>query len=210
MCLQGQGVGNRCLGTGSVLTVCRGPSAALLWAKSPPDQRPEHRKGRGQSSSPCTSHWVCFLNRQLLSRGSPMTHHTLSWVGAPASCPLWEGDTQCPLLLKTQTKAWPLPCQPWEPSQGLRGVWAQTCLYYDPPLVYLLCSLGPRGASGPHDSKAPRQGVAVDRGLPQRMKSEKQGKRPPRVEEWGDIVVGIIVSFPTTPFSGWRLRPRES
>lgn len=58
--------------------------------------------------------------------------------------PPQEGDTQCPLLLKTQTKALPLPQPPWEPSQGLRGARAWTCLHQDPPLVYLLCSLGPR------------------------------------------------------------------
>lgn len=36
------------------------------------------------------------------------------------------------------------------------------------------------------------------------MRGEKQGKHPPRVEEWGDIVVRPHCSFPTTPFSGWR------
>lgn len=33
------------------------------------------------------SHWVYFPSLQLSSGDSPVTHHTLSWVGATASCP---------------------------------------------------------------------------------------------------------------------------
>ena len=64
-----------------------------------------------------------------------------------------ELDTQCPLLLKTQTKAQLHPNTPWESSQGPRGTRAKTCLHQDPPLVYLLCSLGRRGTSGPPASR---------------------------------------------------------
>lgn len=45
------------------------------------------------------------------------------------------------------------PTRPREPSQGLRGARARMCLRWAPRLVYLLCSPGPRGGSGPPDSR---------------------------------------------------------
>lgn len=57
-----------------------------------------------------------------------MTRHTPSWVRAALSRPPQEGDTLCPLLLKTQTKAQPGPRPPREHSQGLRGARARMCL----------------------------------------------------------------------------------
>lgn len=88
VCLHGQGLGRRCLVSCSPPVLCGGPATAPLWARSPPCPGAQ----TWRSTSPPgwllgPSHWVYFPSLQLSSGDSPMTHHTLSWVGATASFP---------------------------------------------------------------------------------------------------------------------------
>lgn len=124
VCLHGQGTGSRVWDPGSRPSppLCAEASSLLALGQVP---HPGWRPGHGGPASPpgpaptCPSHWVCFLSRQFSSRDSPVTRHTLSWVGAAASRPPQEGDTRCPLLLKTQTKAQSAP--PPGPGRPARG-----------------------------------------------------------------------------------------
>lgn len=124
VCLHGQGMGSRVWDPGRPpppRPVCRGQQPPCFGPGPPPwleawtwrSSRPT------RPGSSCPSHWVCFLSRQFSSRDSPVTRHTLSWVGAAASRPPQEGDTRCPLLLKTQTKAQSAP--PPSPGSPARG-----------------------------------------------------------------------------------------
>lgn len=154
----GRGLGRGCLVSRSPPTLSQGqqlphcgPGPHPAWGRTWRSSQPTRPRLL------CPSHWVCFLSLQLSSRDSPVTRHTLSSVGAAASClpPSQEGDTLCPLLLKTQTKAQPGPGSPARGS-GEPGPRPVCCV----PLT-CLSALGAQG-----EPVGPRQGVAPGRGLP--------------------------------------------
>ena len=206
MRLREQGAGKGVSGVPQPTYTVPGPAAAPLWARSPPCLGPDVEV---QPAHParllCPSHWVCFLSLQLSSRDSPVTHHTLSWVGAAASCPppSQEGDTLCPLLLKTQTKAQPGPGSPARGS-GEPGPRPVCCV----PLT-CLSALGAQGEPVGLPTAGPRQGVALGRGLPggggvEREETPTQS-RGVRYSGWTPL-------FPFQPplsFSMRLWRPRE-
>lgn len=151
VCLQGRGVGSRCLGTGSVPSVCRGPQL--------PCSGPGLHPTRGLNIEV----WPVLLSLHFpLGVFSEKTTSLQGFTRDPPH-PQLGGSPRLPPALgrrhpvssafENPDKGLAAPHLPWEPSQGLRGARAWTCLHYDPPLVYLLCSLGSRGVPGPQDTR---------------------------------------------------------
>lgn len=111
--------------------------------------------------------------------------------------PQQEGDTQCPLLLKTQTKAQPLPHPPLGAQPGAQGSQGLDLSAPGSPTCLSALLPGPVGASGPPDSR-PWAGCGRGEGAALENEGGKRGKHSPRAEEWGVSRLDPIVFFPVT------------